>query len=84
MNTREIVHDMLDKLDDKQINALKIIIEGLVNEAADPQNTVKNKLKAADVIGRLNKYADPDLIPLEDGAWERDIIERIENGDESF
>ena len=45
MNTREIVHDMLDKLDDKQINALKIIIEGLVNEAADPQNTVKNKLK---------------------------------------
>lgn len=23
--------------------------------------------------GALAKYADPDLIPLEDGAWERDV-----------
>ena len=27
-------------------------------------------------FGRLSKYADPSLIPLEEGAWERAVTEK--------
>lgn len=30
----------------------------------------------ASMLGRLREYANPDLIPLEEGAWERHVAEK--------
>jgi len=45
-----------------------------------PLKEKRNKKKNDDsVFGRLHKYANPALIPLEEGAWERAVVEKYAN-----
>ena len=76
MSTREQIVGMLDDLSEEQLKAVAVILSGM---------SVHSKGKnAAEVKGILHRFANPDLIPAEEGAWERDIAERAANGDESF
>lgn len=36
----------------------------------------KNKLQTKSMRGVLKEYANPDLIPFEEGAWERKVAEK--------
>lgn len=76
MSTRDKVIGMLDSLTAEQLDAIAVILSGMVR-TAPPK-------KAADVKGALRKYANPALIPLEKGAWERDVAERAGNDHEDF
>ena len=53
----------------EKLNARKNqrIIITLLDEDIQPKNTTANKSAA----GILSKYANTDLIPMEEGAWER-------------
>lgn len=53
--------------------AIKIFAEKSVELGTSPF-FIKNRRKSA--RGMLSKYADPALIPLEDGAWERTVTEK--------
>lgn len=61
----------------EKLNARKNqrVIITLLDEEIDLDNN-RQKINAA---GSLAKYANPILIPLEDGAWERTVREVKEN-----
>lgn len=61
----------------EKLNARKNqrVIITLLDEEIDLDNN-RQKINAA---GSLAKYANPNLIPLEDGAWERTVREVKEN-----
>lgn len=61
----------------EKLNARKNqrVIITLLDEEIDLDNN-RQKINAA---GSLAKYANPNLIPLEDGSWERTVREVKEN-----
>ncbi len=69
MSTKELLYTMIEDLDERQM--LEII--GFINSRK------KKGRSAASVAGILSKYANPDLVPLEEGAWERAAIKKHEN-----
>lgn len=68
MSTRERVVGMLDGLTEEQLEAIAVILSGMTVQSP--------RKKASEVKGILHRFANPDLIPSEDGAWERDLAER--------
>lgn len=76
MSTKEMVIGMLDGLTEEQLDAIAVILSGISRSTPSK--------KASDVKGALHKYANPAMIPLEEGAWERDIAERAEKNHEDF
>ncbi len=71
MSTREIVYGMIDQLDDEQLNAIRVILGGLVAEKPKSK-----KRSAASLCGIFQDVADPDKTPLEKGAWEQAAVEK--------
>lgn len=45
----------------------------------DEEIRIDNREKKASTAGLLEKYANPNLIPLEEGAWERVVGNGKEN-----
>ena len=39
----------------------------------------KQPVKQGSAFGCLSRYADPNLIPEEKGAWEREMVKKHEN-----
>lgn len=72
MSTKEKVHTIVDRLSEEQLNALLVILGSVDNSDSDD-----NDVDA--VRGILHDCANPDLIPLEEGAWERAVAERYGN-----
>lgn len=72
MSTKERVHTIVDRLSEEQLNALLVIL-GSVDKSDNNDNDVDA------VRGILHNAANPDLIPLEEGAWERAVAERYGN-----
>ncbi len=69
MSTRERLYNIIDSLDEQQMQ-----------ELIDFLNSRKRGGKpAASVKGILSRYANPDLIPLEENAWERAAKQNYEN-----
>ncbi len=77
MSTRERLYSLIDEMDEEQMTELIVLIQ---NRSPIPEQ----KPTPESLCGILHEYAKPGLQNLEKGAWERDIIERIINGDESF
>ncbi len=69
MSTKERVHTIVDRLTEEQLNALLVILGSVDNS--------DNDVDAA--MGILHDAANPDLIPLEEGAWGRAVAERYGN-----
>ena len=64
MSTKEKVHSMVDSLNEEQIRALFVILDGMVREEKP-----KAKKTAASLRGIFHDVANPDLIPFEKDAW---------------
>lgn len=72
MSTKEKVHSMVDSLNEEQIRALFVILDGMIHEEKP-----KAKKTAASIRGILHEYANPDLIPFEnEEAWAEAAVER--------
>lgn len=69
MSTKETVITMLDTLTEEQLEGLLMLIKSYSHD-----DTSVDSLQ-----GALSKYANKDLIPLEEGAWERNVVENYEN-----
>ena len=72
MSTKERLHLMIDDMTEEQANALFIVL-GVSNSA----NSGGDDVDA--VMGILHDAANPDLIPLEEGAWGRAVAEKYGN-----
>lgn len=70
MGTREILYSMIDGLSEQQMQGLIMLLSN-----GDIQMK-KNKKSAR---GIFSDCANPDLIPLEEGAWERTVAETYED-----
>lgn len=69
MSNREQVHTMVDEMSEEQLEELVTMIK-----------RISHKRKTAKSLrGALSKYAKPELIPSEEGAWERAVTENYEN-----
>jgi len=71
MSTREIAYSMIDNLDEEQLNALVVILRGMMKDTPP-----KEKKSAASLCGIFHDVANPDLIPLEKTAWEQAAVEK--------
>lgn len=72
MSTKERLHLMIDDMTEEQANALFIVLG--VSSAADNESDDVDAVR-----GILHSAANPELIPLEEGAWERAVAERYGN-----
>ena len=81
MITREYAINVINTLSDEQIDKLIKIAHVLgFSKVAEEEQP---KEKRASAMGIANKYANPDLIPFEKGAWERAVIEKYEQNHNS-
>lgn len=69
MSTRELVHTLVDELSEEQLRGLVLLL----------QNQPRKETSLEEVQGILSAYANPDLIPLEETAWESAVKEKYEN-----
>ncbi len=69
MSTRELAHSMIDKMTEEQLKGFIMLISG----------TALTTPTAKPLRGSLSKYANPELISQEEGAWERAVQEKYEN-----
>lgn len=69
MSTRELVHTLVDGLSEEQLRGLVLLL----------QNQPRKETSLEEVQGILSAYANPDLIPLEETAWESAVKEKYEN-----
>lgn len=72
MSTRELAYSVIDGLTDEELEAF-IILFG--------KGRVK-PIQKKSARGAWSSAANPDLIPLEEGAWERAVMERYGVEDE--
>ncbi len=61
MSVRERLNLIIDKMTEEQMEALIVVLK----HSEQPET----KVSVDDIAGRLHKYADPKLIPLEKEAW---------------
>jgi len=77
---RQIVDsDQLDKIalpENFQDRKLEIKISLIEDEAKDDAALVARKKAIWDCVGILEKYKNPDLIPLEKEAWGMAVMEK--------
>lgn len=71
MSTREKVYSMVDRLNEEQLNALFVILGGMLHEEKP-----KVKKSAASLRGVFHDAANQELIPMEKGAWEQAAVEK--------
>lgn len=69
MSTKEQLYTMIDQLTEQQMLEL---IDFLGSRKSHGKT-------AASVMGILSDYADPELIPLEENAWEKAVKQNYEN-----
>ncbi|MDD7294737.1 MAG: hypothetical protein PUG85_04905 [Oscillospiraceae bacterium] len=69
MSTRELVHTLVDGLSEEQLRGLVLLL----------QNQPRKETTLEEVQGILSAYANPDLISLEETAWESAVKEKYEN-----
>ncbi len=63
MSTKERLYTMIDNLTEQQMQEVINYID----------SRKKHGKTATSVMGILSDYANPDLIPLEEKAWERAV-----------
>jgi len=68
MSTRDLVHTLVDGLSEEQLRGLVLLL----------QNQPRKETSLEEVQGILSAYANPDLIPLEETAWESAVKEKFE------
>lgn len=68
MSTKEMAYSIIDTLTEEQLQELLIFLNGYN----------KKQVSVESVRGMLSAYANPDLIPLEESAWERTVAENYE------
>ena len=73
MSTRELAYKMIDELTDEELNAFITLFCKITGKS--------EKKKSA--RGIWHSAANPELIPLEEGAWERAVAERYGVTDEN-
>lgn len=78
MSTKERLHLLIDDMTEEQMNDIIVYIQSMSKASEKKPATVES------LCGVLNRYARPGPVNLEEGAWERSIVERIINGDDSF
>lgn len=69
MSTKELLYSMIDSLTEQQMLEL-------IDFMTDRK---KQGISAASVMGSLANYADINLLPQEDKAWERAAKQNYEN-----
>ncbi len=63
MSTKELLYTMIDELTEQQMQGLIMLLSG-------KENSKSYRDEVSSAMGSLAEYANPDLIPLEKGAWE--------------
>ncbi|MCM1335334.1 MAG: hypothetical protein NC084_04035 [Bacteroides sp.] len=82
MSIRERLNLIIDKMTEEQMEALIVVLK---RDEPHPK-----KASVDDIAGRLHKYANPELIPLEKDAWANAAVEnyteemRSVSGNESY
>lgn len=72
MSTKETLYAIIDELNEQQMQGLIMLLSNKVSPTSY-RDEVYN------VMGGLNQYADPALIPLENDAWEKEVKAKYEN-----
>lgn len=75
MGTRERVYKLIDTLDEEKLKALLLLFDN----NNDNNIEIKSDNQVEELMGIFSDYANPELIPLEEGAWERAVVEKHEN-----
>jgi hypothetical protein len=70
MSTREMAHALIDTLSEEQLRGLLMLAQA---------GTFQKGKEKKSVRGIFSEYANTDLIPLEDTAWEKSVKEKYEN-----
>lgn len=68
MSTKEKIYGIIENLSEEQLNALFIILGGIVK----PETPERKKTAR----GIFSDSANPELIPLEKDAWAESVKER--------
>lgn len=66
MSTKEQLYTMIDSMTEQQMQELIRFLDGHNKKCGNASGDVK---------GILSAYADPSLVPQEEGAWERNVHE---------
>ena len=75
MSTKELLYTIIDGLTEQQMQGLIMLLRG--KETEKPSESYRDEVYS--VMGGLSKYANPDLIPLEQDAWEMEVKAKYEN-----
>lgn len=75
MSTLEKAMELLQQMPEQKIEAIYTYI-CFVNSQMDTEETVPHKKSAKSIVGIAHKYANPDLIPLEEGAFANAMAEK--------
>lgn len=71
----EVMAQKIQELPQEAVQKVSLYVDDMIRIYARKDDARKpRKLYAAGIAA---KYANPDLIPLEDGAWERDVARRF-------
>lgn len=73
MSTREWAYSMIDELPDEEFHALMVIVQSMRKHSEEPADRFT---KSQSARGILHQYANPSLIPLEEGVWEQAAVEK--------
>lgn len=78
----EMLEKQIKALPEEAVKRIELYVKDVAKMyAISDEDWPKRKLHAA---GILSKYANPSLIPLEEGAWERDVVRRYSPGGEDY
>lgn len=73
MSTREWAYSMIDELPDEEFHALMVIVQSMRKHS---EEAAGRSTKPKSARGILHQYANPSLIPLEEGIWEQAAAEK--------
>ena len=73
MSTKETLYAIINELNEQQMQGLIMLLS---NKAVSPTSY---RDEVYNVMGGLNQYADPALVPLEKDAWEKEVKAKYEN-----
>lgn len=75
MSTLEKAMELLQKMPEQKIEAIYTYI-CFVNSQMEAEETSQKKKSAKSIVGIAQKYANPDLIPLEKEAFANAMAEK--------
>lgn len=74
---REAAEKLYKKIDLTLEEAIPLLIKYNVEQDTKPFNIPEeNEPERTELFGALSKYANPAMIPFEDGAWERTVVKK--------